>query len=144
MCWALTAVRRDEIGANSPLSSPPYGVLCILYQSGETERKGCGLPIALWCWTVTVHGSPLGDAVFDTDTACKTETMRLRNEAVGQLVSLSLEFSLFFIFSESRGPYFERLVLSSYLMPSKCSEDAPGQQTQISGSRLSGRSLQGG
>lgn len=144
MCWALTAVRRDEIGANSPLSSPPYGVLCILCRSGETERKGCGSPIVLWCWTIIGHGSPVGDAVFDTDTACKTERMRLRNEAVGQLISLSLEFSLFFIFSESQGPYFERLVLSSYLMPSKCSEDLPGQQTQISGSRLSGRSLQGG
>lgn len=75
MYWALTAVRRDEIGANSPLISPPYGVLCILYQSGETERKGCGSPIALWCCTIIAHGSPVGDAVFDTDTACKTERM---------------------------------------------------------------------
>ena len=86
----------------------------------------------------------MGDAAFDIDTAWKTERMRLRNEAVGQLISLSLEFSLVFVFSESRGPSFERLILSSYLMPSKCSEDLPGQKTQISGSRLSGRSLQGG
>ena len=73
-----------------------------------------------------MHGSPVGDAAYDTDTACKTERMRLRNEAMGQLISLSLEFSLIFVFSESRGPYFERLILSSYLMPSKCSEDLPG------------------
>ena len=110
----------------------------------ESDRKGCGSPVALWCWTVFVHGSPMGDAAFDIDAVCKIERMRLRNEAVGQLISLSLEFSLVFVFLESRGPSFERLILSSYLMPSKSSEDLPGQQTQISGSRLSGRSLQGG
>lgn len=34
-----------------------------------------------------MHGSPVEDAAFGIDTACKAERMRLKDGAVGQLIS---------------------------------------------------------
>lgn len=42
-----------------------------------------------------MHDSPVEDAAFGIDTACKAERMRLKDGAVGQLISLSLAFFSF-------------------------------------------------